>query len=247
MEKITAIIVDDELAARHLLSQMLQEQFAQVHVLSECKDLLEGVAAIKQLKPDVVFLDIEMPHHSGLEIMNFFEGNTLDFEIVFVTAYSEYALKAFELAAIDYILKPIDTEQLERAIQRLQGNKHLKTAAEQIHILKNSLQNAIPSRVCISTSEGKYFFNPDELIYFEADGSYTQIFSTSKKVYVSKNIKYFEEMLSAHPDFMRVHRSYLINLKSVLKYQNSNTVQLNNGAVIQISNDKLQDFLKRMK
>lgn len=247
MEKITAIIVDDELAARHLLSQMLQEQFAQVHVLSECKDLLEGVAAIKQLKPDVVFLDIEMPHHSGLEIMNFFEGNTLDFEIVFVTAYSEYALKAFELAAIDYILKPIDTEQLERAIQRLQGNKHLKTAAEQIHILKNSLQNVIPSRVCISTSEGKYFFNPDELIYFEADGSYTQIFSTSKKVYVSKNIKYFEEMLSAHPDFMRVHRSYLINLKSVLKYQNSNTVQLNNGAVIQISGDKLQDFLKRMK
>ncbi len=247
MEKITAIIVDDELAARHLLSQMLQEQFAQVHVLSECKDLLEGVAAIKQLKPDVVFLDIEMPHHSGLEIMNFFEGNALDFEIVFVTAYSEYALKAFELAAIDYILKPIDTEQLERAIQRLQGNKHLKTAAEQVHILKNSLQNAIPSRVCISTSEGKYFFNPDELIYFEADGAYTQIFSTSKKVYVSKNIKYFEEMLSAHPDFMRVHRSYLINLKSVLKYQNSNAVQLNNGAVIQISNDKLQDFLKRMK
>lgn len=247
MEKITAIIVDDELAARHLLSQMLQEQFAQVEVLSECKDLLEGVVAIKQLKPDVVFLDIEMPHHSGLEIMNFFEDNALDFEIVFVTAYSEYALKAFELAAIDYILKPIDTEQLERAIQRLQDNKQLKTTAEQVHILKNSLQNAVPSRICISTSEGKYFFNPDDLIHFEADGAYTQVFGKSKKLYVSKNIKHFEEMLAAHPDFMRVHRSYLVNLRSVVRYQNTNAVQLSNGTVIQVSNDKLQEFLIRVK
>jgi two-component system LytT family response regulator len=247
MEQIKAIIVDDELAARHLLQQMLQEQFAEVQVLAQCKDLPEGIKAIRKYEPDVVFLDIEMPNHSGLEILDYFNEDEINFEIVFVTAYSEYAVKAFQLAAIDYILKPIDDEQLERAITRLKNTKKLKVTAEQMQTFKANLNTNTPTKICIPTSEGKYFFEPKDLIYFRADGAYTEVFAEKQKLYVGKNIKYFEELLQNHPDFMRIHRSFLVNLRKVSKYINANAVSLSNGAEVQVSPEKVQAFHDRIK
>lgn len=247
MENIKAIIVDDELAARQLLQQMLQEQFADIQVLAQCKDLPEGIKAIRKFEPDVVFLDIEMPNHSGLEILDYFNEDEINFEIVFVTAYSEYAVKAFQLAAIDYILKPIDSEQLERAIIRLKNTKKLKVTAEQVQTFKANLNAVAPAKICIPTSEGKYFFEPKDLIYFRADGAYTEIFAEKQKLYVGKNIKYFEELLQNHPDFMRIHRSFLVNLRKITKYANANAILLSNGAEVQVSPEKVQLFHDKIK
>lgn len=247
---IKAIVVDDEPHARDLLVAMLEREHPQaVDVVATCDDLAAAVAAIHKYRPDAVFLDIEMPGNSGLEIMDFFEPHQMDFDVVFVTAFSQFALNAIRLSAVDYLLKPLQSEHLAEAVERLGTAREKRQAMEVLQTLRHNLNQQAQPRVVVPTSEGKYFFDLEELVCFKAAGAYTEVFSTNKrKLFVGKNLRYFEEMLLAYPQFFRCHRSFLVNLRHVKQKVRGGESQLllTNGESAEVSKDRNEALLERM-
>jgi two-component system, LytTR family, response regulator len=220
---IKSIIIDDEPKARKLLSTILHDYCSDVEVLAECEDLPNGIKAIKKHKPDLVFLDIEMPGHSGLELLDFFNEDEIDFAIIFTTAYNEYALQAFRFSAIDYLLKPLQHDALKEAIERYKKrNRQLNN--EQYKNLKDSFQtkNWEEKRIIIPTGQTQKFIKPTEIIMIKGDGAYSEIhFTDGTKILASRNLKHFEETLQGIPFFFRSHKSYLVNLQQIAEYVKS--------------------------
>lgn len=233
-----AIIIDDEKRARILLKAMLEDHCPEVKVLTECPDLLSGVQAIKRIKPDLVFLDIEMPENSGLELLNHFKDSEIDFSIIFVTAYNEYAIQAFKLSAIDYILKPINPESLVLAIQqhqKLEAKNH-----RQLEILKSNLYEQ-EKKIIIPSRDDMHYISPNDIIYIQGDGSYSNFYLKDKKrLMMSKNLRYVEQLLEQFDFLKRIHKSYIVNLNEIHSYsRNSNKLILNEQIEISISQEKL--------
>ncbi len=217
---IKAIIIDDEIRARTLLQKMLAEYCPEVEVVSECEDLPNGVKSIRKLKPDLVFLDIEMPGHSGLELLEFFDEDDTDFAIIFITAYNQYAIQAFKLSAVDYLLKPVAPNDLENAIERYKrrGAKD-KTSLNQ---LRETLKQTNVQKIAVPEGNSIKFIELDTIMYFKADSSYTEIFFTDNtKLIISRTLKNIEEALHDNPNFLRSHKSYLVNMKYVTDYVKS--------------------------
>jgi len=245
--KITALIVDDETNARLSLRGMLEENFKQVEIVGEAKDIPEAVQLIHKLNPQIVFLDIEMPGYSGLTLIDFFDKKAIHFKIIFVTAYSEYAINAFELSAIDYILKPIRKEHLERAIQKIipQESLQLNTLKENFQLTSQNLND---KKIVLKTSEGLLFKKLDEIIYFKADGSYTHIhFTNQTRITTTKRLNEYER-LEEIGHFMRIHRSQMINLNHIQKITKNDggSVIMSNNDELSISNDKKQELIDKM-
>lgn len=237
--KIKAIIVDDENHARLALHGILTENFPEVEVIDQCKDVPEAVKAIHKLQPDVVFLDISMPGYSGLEIVDFLDPSTMTCKIIFVTAHAEFAIHAFEMNAIDYLLKPIRVAAVERALQKIKAN----TIA--IENLKQQLSNASSQKIALQTGDGVLFLELSQIIYLKADGSYTHFYTLDgKKITISKKLAEFEK-LEQMGNFMRIHRSHLINLDQMERYlkQDGGTVVMKNGVMLSISNEKKQALM----
>jgi two-component system LytT family response regulator len=210
-----AIIIDDETKARQLLEAMLVELCPDVEVLSSCNNLSSGVKAIKLFKPDVVFLDIEMPGHSGLQLLDFLVEEEITFDIVFVTAYNEYAINAFKLEAIDYLLKPVDAEQLIQAVERCKRKR--QKDFDKYQLLKHRFSSSNQEKLAISQLDGVLLVPHQNILYLEGDGSYTKVVCRDSSVYTaSRNLKYFEGVLSTNEDFFRCHKSYIINLSQVV-------------------------------
>lgn len=242
MNPITAIIVDDELAAREVLKSLLSFHSESITVLAECCDLPEAVEKIKELQPDVVFLDIQMPNYAGYEITRFF--NEIDFEIIFITAYDEYAIKAFELNAIDYLVKPIERKRLQQTIERLQNRFKQEVQIQDYKRLLDTIKNNDIEKIVVSESGKRHSFKLDDIIAFKASGSYCKILLTnSSEVMISKNLKYFETLLKDSTTFFRVHRAWLINT-SHFRYLHKTTLEavLTNEIKAKISRYKLDDF-----
>lgn len=239
---LKVILTDDESAACELLQNMLKRKFPEIEVVAICHDLPSAVVAIRKHKPDAVFMDIEMPNYSGLEIMDFIPENEMTFQIIFVTAYSEYAIKAFQLSALDYLMKPIDLEQLEKTVKKLFVLKDNKETIEQYKTLKQNIESPQVSRICIPTAEGKFFFAPEQIFLFEAQGAYTQIHTLNKKLMVGKHMKYFEDMLTHNMPFLRVHRSYIVNLQFIDRIEHGNELYLKNGMCIPVIKDRIADL-----
>ncbi len=247
---IKALIVDDERGAREILHAIIKDYFSNIEIVELCDDMTSCVAAIRKHKPDLVFLDIEMPGNSGLELMDFLQPDELNFEIIFVTAYSDYALQAFRLSALDYLLKPIQITYLEEAINKFKKAKNYQSTASQLEVLKNNLTQHQPVRICIPSSEGKYFFDINELIYFKADGAYSEIFTTSKgRIYVGKKLKYFEDMLTEQMGFLRIHRSYLINVRHITMQSRtgSHSLIMSNGNEVAVAGDRTKEIMTFVK
>ncbi len=243
MKKVKAIITDDELGARQVLFTLITEYFPDIEIVTLCEDLPQCIKAIKMYKPDLVFMDIEMPGYSGLEVYQFLNPDEITFELIFTTAYNEYAVEAFRLAAIDYLLKPIQFNQLKEAIDRFRTELHKQTAIEQLQVFKSNISGITEKRMCVSTSEGKYFIPFNEIIALEADGSYTYIHSINQgKIYASRRIKLYEEMLQNDKRFIRAHRSCVINIRWVDKLVKGEEVhvQMKNDKKFPISSDKLK-------
>ncbi|MFT5750698.1 MAG: two-component system LytT family response regulator [Flavobacteriales bacterium] len=244
-----AIIIDDEPKARSVLRVLLEENCPEVEVIYEAEDLLGGVALIKKEKPQLVFLDIEMPEHSGLEIVNFIDKESFKFEIIFTTAYSEYAIKAFQLAAIDYILKPVRPSQVKKAVGRAiqfigKSNINLKLDA-----LQQGIQSASFKKIALPVADGIRFVSFDELVILEADGMYTKIIMKDEStIVISKPLKHFVDLLDAYPAFYKPHRSYLIHLKYIKQYVKSDGgyVVMETDHSVSIAKDKREDFLEIM-
>jgi two-component system, LytTR family, response regulator len=247
---ITSIIIDDEAKARSLMNSIISQYIPEVVVLESCNDLPSGIKAIKKLKPDLVFLDIEMPGHSGLELMDFFEPEEVSFGIIFTTAYNEYAVQAFKFSAVDYLLKPIQHNQLIDAISRYKqkGILHSKQllALQQNIMPSNSLDD---KRIVVAVGQSYKLLNPRELIMIKGDGAYSEIFmEDGNKILASKNLKHFEDTLQRIPFMFRCHKSFLVNLNFVDEYVKSEGgfLKLKKGLEAGISVDKVEEFLSRI-
>jgi two-component system LytT family response regulator len=227
-----ALIVDDETKARSVLKELLAEFDATIEVVAQANDIPSAVKAIHQYKPDVVFLDIEMPGYNGFQLLEFFDK--VDFKIVFTTAYSEYAVQAFEISAVDYLLKPIQISQLERTIGKLQ-NLQPTTDVEnkQMEVLKQAVSGKKVSKLALPAGSSILFVDIQNIVYLEADGSYTRFhFLVGDSILVSKVMKEYEPALLSNGNFYRVHRSYIVNTDKVKK------IVRNDGGYLVMENEQ---------
>jgi two-component system, LytTR family, response regulator len=241
MPKLKAIIVDDEESARDVLENLLLRFCPEVELLQKYNNVLLAVEGIKQHQPDIVFLDIEMPNYAGYEIVKFFEQ--IPFEIIFVTAYDKYALRAFEISAIDYLLKPIDIERLKAAVVKVKTRVDLKQKSEQFQLLSTVLQTKEVKNILVTEKGNQYVVSLDTIIAIEAQEAYCYIHTNEKKYIVSKNLKHFETIFEENPSFIRVHKSWLINKGYIINYSKSDlTIKLKNSLTAKLSKYKKAEF-----
>lgn len=241
MSTLKAILVDDEESSRDVLGNLLARFCPDVELKAKCKNLLEAVEEIKKHTPDIVFLDIEMPNYAGYEIVNFFDDIT--FEIVFVTAYDNYAIKAFEIAALDYLLKPIVIERLKASVNRVKEKKLSTSPSQQLNLLNETIQNKELKNILLTDKGQQYIVAIDNIIAIEAQESYCIIYTTEKRFIASKNLKHFETLLETIPNFIRSHKSWLINKSYILHYSKSDlTIQLKGNLMAKLSKYKKAEF-----
>ncbi len=241
-----AIIIDDEPRARNLLQKMLAEINNISLEVFTAKNLLEGIALIEKEQPKLVFLDIEMPEHSGLEIFNFIKA-PVNFKIIFTTAYNQYAIEAFKQNAVDYLLKPIDIDELEKAVEKAQKLIFSERLTHQIEDLSKALQKIAINKIALEVPKGILFVAHDDILYFEADGMYTNVFlKNGEKKLICKPLKIFVEQLQEEDLFFKCHRSYLVNLQYVVEFSRKDGDQLimNNQKSVPISKSNKENFLK---
>lgn len=243
MNPIKAIIVDDEPNARKALRGMLNEHFEEVLVLADCGNVPEAVKMINRLKPDLIFLDIDMPGYSGFELLDFFDEQQIWFNIIFVTAYSEYSLKAFESSAVDYILKPVRLEHMKRALRKINFNV---PSSIQYKVLRENFNLQNERKVVLQTSETIYVVNQDDIIFIQAEGSYTKIVTVSHGVLtITKKLAEFEYLETDAP-FFRAHRSYLVNLNHIKRIDKRDfLLVMSNEAQVQLAQDKKALLIER--
>ncbi len=233
-----AIIIDDEKRARVSLSLLVKEFYPSLEIVAECENLPQGVKAIRKLKPDLVFLDIEMPGHSGLELLDFFDENEITFDIIFTTAYNEYAIKAFKFSAIDYLLKPINPEELTDALKRLEKQKQ---KIENYKILQENIKQESLNKIAVPSGNSILFIETSSIIHIKGEGAYAEIFcSNNVKHLVSRNLKNFEDILCFDNRFMRIHKSYIANMDFANSFNKSDcSLVLKNGQNIPVSTEKV--------
>ena len=245
---IKAIIIDDEPNAVKMLQAIIEDTCAdEVEVAATCQDLPEGVKAIRRHKPNLVFLDIDMPGYSGLQILDFFNEEEIDFDIVFTTAYNEYALQAFRLSAIDYILKPIQPELIREAVNRVIGKQNKSGNVQRFSALRQNLDAEGLKKIAVAIGQSIKFIDLDHIVMIKADGAYSEILlGDDSKLVVSKNLKHFEDMLGFSPNFMRVHKSFLINTGYVNEYVKSDGgyLLMNQKHQAGISHDKVEKLMQ---
>lgn len=242
-----AIIIDDEKRARISLTYILQEYCPEVTVVAECENLPEGIKAIRKQQPDIVLLDIEMPGHSGLELLDFFDENEVSFSIIFTTAYNEYALKAFKFSAVDYLLKPIIPEELADAIQRVAKQKQ---RFENFKAFKENLQQETLTKIAVPSGNTLLFLDTNKIMYIKGEGAYSEVFcSDGSRQLVSRNLKNFEDILCSDSRFLRIHKSYIVNFNFVTAYNKSDggSIVLENQIQIPVSPDKSQTILDQIQ
>ena len=237
---IRGIVVDDELKSRESLKILLEDFCEGVEVIALCQNVDEAIEAIQRMTPDVVFLDIQLQRETGFDLLTRLKN--FDFNVIFTTAYSEYAIKAFKFSAIDYLLKPIDIEELKLALAKLEKRMG-STITQRLEQLMQNLrsESSVNFKLALPTTDGLIFVKVKNVLYCEASSNYTEItMEDNKKYIVSRTLKEYEDMLSDQ-DFFRVHHSTLINLNAIKKY-----VRGDGGYVI-MSNDKSLDVSKRKK
>jgi two-component system LytT family response regulator len=244
---LKAIIVDDEPNCCKTLLLLLNRYCPQVQVTGTFYNGLEALSSIKKTTPDIVFLDVEMPKMNGFEMLQ--ELPWINFHLIFTTSYDQYALKAFRFSAIDYLLKPIDREELQNAVQKVLQRSE-KPMAEQLRILlQKAYEPAAPiSKIALPTMEGLQMILIDSILYCESDDNYTTIISRgNKKWMVSRTLKEVEEMLEDH-SFVRVHRSFLVNLNEIEKYikGEGGYLIMSDGSTIDVSRSKKEVLLKKL-
>lgn len=242
---ITAIIIDDEAKGRLALQKKLQTYCPNVLVLGEASDGVEALAAIRKHNPQLIFLDIEMPRMNGFEMLN--ELPEKNFRIIFTTAYDQYAIKAIKYAAFDYLLKPIDIEELKTAITNAEQKQYNQTQ-KQVELLQQNIQHPkrLLNKLAIPTLDGLLFFDITDIIHLEAQSNYTLLYLSGRpKITASKTLKDFEELLPADI-FFRTHHSHIINLNYIKRYikGDGGQIELQNGMYVDVSRRKKDDFLK---
>jgi two-component system LytT family response regulator len=242
------IITDDEQNSRETLRHLLAAIAPDVVVLAEAKNAEQANNFIQKLQPDLLFLDINMPGQTGIEFLE--EHGPLNCSVIFTTAYNEYAIKAFRLNAIDFLLKPIDPDELEAAIKKVKEQPRLLNK-EQVSAAKNNMQGDDNNlqRLALPTAEGIHFIGMKDIVWLESLGAYTKFhIEAQKAVVVSKGLKDYEDLLSGF-SFLRIHQSNIINLHHIKKYVKGDggQVWMSDGAELEVSRRKKDEVLEALK
>jgi two-component system LytT family response regulator len=247
---MNCIIIDDEPLARAMLRAILEENCPQVRILAEAEDVLSGLKVIQKHLPQLVFLDIEMPGYSGFQLLDFFDKP--NFQIIFTTAHSEFALRAFQVSAADYVLKPLQIEHIVRAVEKatlLRGS--FSQYHETLNVLKDNLREEKEgkiSKIALPISGGLMFVSPEDIVSLAADGAYTKVtLVDGSRLLISKKLKEFEDVLMNHPLFFRTHRSYMINFKFVKQFnrRDGGIIILRNDEEILLAKERRDEFFQR--
>jgi two-component system LytT family response regulator len=244
----TAIIIDDEPNAIVSLKLIVQEYLNEkVKILDTATNVKEGAEKIRKLKPDLVFLDIEMPIENGFELFKYFDS--VNFDVIFTTAYAQYGIQAVKCAALDYLLKPVQPMEIRDSLKRLELRKTQDAPLRQIEILLANLQpNYDINKIAIPTSNGIEMFAIKEILYCEGDGNYSKIHTISgKTITISKTLQWLEETLPAE-FFFRIHKSYYVNLGHVKRFDKTagNMLVLDNGKELEVSSRNQGDLVGRL-
>jgi len=244
---IRAIIIDDEERARNSLHAALTAFCPNVEVIAKASNVLEGVKMINELQPQLVFLDIEMPEYNGFELFSFLPE--INFDIIFVTAYSQYAIRAFEVSAMDYLLKPVEINSLQKAIEKVAEKQTHTTIKKRLEVLKDSFINDEIKRISLPMADGLLFVEVKDIVLLEADGSYTYVYlNNGSRILVSKKLKFFEDILVNRPHFFRPHRSFIININFIAKYTRAdNVILMDNNFLVSLSRNLKSEFENLLK
>ncbi len=246
--KIRAIIVDDEKDIRFLLRKMLEEHFNHIiDIAGEAEDIAAASILIDQEVPQLIFLDIKIKNKTGFDLLEKYKDK--DFEVIFITAYDQYAIKAFEFSAIGYLMKPVKLEKLRKIIERLTNNlnRMKEDPNKRIKILIDNYDGNGIKRICIASVEGFDVLELDQIIRLESDNNYTDfITSGGGKYTTSKTIKEYEDILDEF-GFYRIHQRHIVNLRQVKSYQKGDggTIILNDGTELPLARLRKPGFLKR--
>lgn len=244
---ISCILIDDELSALKGLAYELKNFEDRVEIKAQFSSAENAIEYLKKQSVDLVFLDIEMPEMSGLAFLERFSER--NFDVIFTTAYSKYAINAVKMGALDYLLKPVDIDDLSQTLTKAEKNLSKKRQEDLLETALDKLNKAdfSPKRIKI-TGEGKInFFNPEDIVYCEAEGSYSTIFfENGKKLLLSQNLKQLENLLPEYI-FYRIHNSYIVNLQKVIAYnKNEGYVELDKNKTIPVSRDKRGEILDKL-
>lgn len=239
---IKALIAEDDLFAREQVKSVLKKSFPQINIVAEAANGTEAIRLIHFHKPDLVFLDIEMPQKSGFEVLETL--NEPDFEVIFITAFDHYALKAIKFSALDYLLKPLNREEFIEAVEKFIEKQ--KFNYDKKSLIKNFIQNIKTNhtgnfKLAVNTTGKTYFLDTDSIIRCEADGNYTRIFiSGNSEIFTARTLKEFDELLQNH-GFIRVHRTHLVNKKHIRSLDTDNHIQLQDNSRLEVSRRKLAE------
>ena len=235
---IDIIIVEDEKILSDSLSLIL-ETFEETRLIAVATTVAEAVKAIDKLKPSLIFLDIILPDGTGFDVLKQIKYDK--FKVVFTTSYAEYAIRAFELSALHYLLKPLTIEMIDEVFKRLESTGENKQFGNMLKIAENSFKNKV-DRIMLHTNSGNEVFMLNDILRIEADQNYSNvIFSNGANLLISKNVKYFENLLEDF-GFCRVHHSYLVNIEHIKKFQKGRyqTITMSDGLEIRIAEAKKQ-------
>ncbi|MDB5239560.1 MAG: LytTR family two component transcriptional regulator [Spirosoma sp.] len=244
---LRALIIDDEPNSAETLRLWLSH-LPRVEVVDVCTSAYAGLTAIQDKQPDVVFLDIEMPYLNGFDLLASLP--TVNFSVVFTTAYNHYAIRAIRFSALDYLLKPIDLDELQRAVDSARQRKEARQTTQQYRVFFDNLKNQSQAlnKLTLATQEGYLFVPIGEIVRCESDRNYTQFHLTNgRPVLVSKNLGEFEELLTDY-NFFRVHNSHLVNLGHVRRYLRTEggQLELTDGSIIDVSRRRKDELLARL-
>lgn len=252
---IRTVIIDDEAKSRKLLKNLLGSYCENIELVGEADSVQTGLTLIKEKKPNLVFLDIVLQDENGFDILK--QIDSINFEIIFTTAHNEYAIKAIRVSALDYLLKPLNIDELVQAVEKVQEKMESESADKENEPLVNFIENQKTlnksvHKIGVPTLTGLDFIQMEDIIFCRAEGNYTHITLKNKDIVVTRTLKEFEELLSDY-NFLRIHRSYLINLDHILKYNRTHqlpdvegdggSVTLSNNLEVPVSREKRKTLL----
>ena len=244
---LRAVIVDDEPDAVKFIESIIEEYCPNVEVVGKAYSARDGVKVISDSLPDLVFLDVQMPHGSGFDLLSSFQEKS--FDVIFITAFNHYAIQAIKFSAVDYILKPINISEFIEAVNKVEMKRtSMEYQNLNYHALMENLKAPRPTKLAIPTAEGIEYLNTAEIIRLEADRSYTWFYMTGTRKYlVSRNLKEYQELLN-EMNFFRPHNSHLINLEHVKKFvrHEGGYIEMTDNSTVPISRGKRDLFLVQM-
>ncbi len=225
------VIVDDEINVRRVLKKLLNLISTDYVVVGEAPSIIEAKKVISETNPDIVLLDIELEDGTGFTLLS--QLSIIDFKLIFITAYNQYAIKAFKFNALDYLLKPIEPEELKDALIKAQDSIHSENELKELLSNLEQNKNSEIQKIVIKTTYKTYFIDVSKILYCQSEGSYTKIVLNESSILASKNLKYFQDLLAEY-SFIRTHQSYLVNKIHVTGLEND-TIILNSNLNIPIS------------